>query len=1317
MRRPLKLAVGAVGVLLACVVLLIGAVLVAGNTDSGRAAIERLTYRLTDGQVRLSGLGGSFPSQLTLSHLELVDGEGAWLTADDVSLRWFPLRLLERRIAADTLHVTRLNFERTPISKSSGGTVSVPDIEVAHFALDSLRLGAPLVGTPATLAAQGNLHLRSLQDANADVEARRIGGDGEYSLQLRFDPARMDAALTVSEPASGPLENLLTLPGLGALSVRATLKGPRGAEQVEAAVHAGELQARIQGNVDLTHASADLAYDIDSPALAPRPDLAWARLALHGNWHGSLAAPSADGKLQIERLTVAGDTKISNLSADLAAADGTLELKALIQGLEIPGPEPRILSQDPVTLSASLRLGDASWPLELTASHRLATLHARAILAGQQQADIELRLPDLAPFARLAAQDVRGNALLKAQLKRQGNDATLALDASLGLDGGSASWIGVLGPRPTVQLTGALSAEDITLQQLKIEGRAASVTASASAARALPHELQARWQLQISNLTALSADLAGKMTLSGSLQGSPASVSSDANMTTTLSVRGSALGTVEAAVHARGLPASPSGTVEAHGTLDAAPLKIDVAVDRTAAGAFRALVHQAQWKSARVDGDLTVNTALTESRGQLNLHIAELGDFDRLLGVQISGNVEGTLGFDPAAGQPHARLKLDASQLAFGEVAGDVHLQAAGPADALNIDLSANLPQLYGKPAQLSAAALLNLHSNELRIASASSDYRGQTIRLLAPARLSFAHGVSVDTLRIGSQGAVFEVQGQLSPELDLQASLQHVSPSLVNTFLPELLAGGTLDAEAHLQGTPANPTGTVQLDASKILFADDAATGLPPVEIHGRAQLQGETAAVSAILAAGAASQLTLSGTTPLSSTAALDLKLGGKLDVGLANPLLEARGLHATGDLTIDASITGSAGAPQVGGGVSLARGSLRDYGRGINLSDINAQAVGSEGTLQIKSFKATAASGSVSVGGSIGVLQAGIPVDLKITAKNAQPIAGNIVTANLDADIHVSGTARKRLDVAGTIHVNRATIDIPNSLPPDVAVLDVRRRGQAAIQNDQQLVIGLDVGIHAPQQILVQGRGLDAELGGDLHIGGTTDDPAVSGGFDLQRGTFTLGTKLNFPSGYTQRVSFDSAGLRKKIDPTLEFTAQASFGENTISVHISGAADAPRFDLSSSTGQQQDEIMAMLLFNGENAASITALQAAQIAATLATLSGVGSGSGPNPLVRLQRTLGLDRLNVGSNTTTTATGATAGSGEAIEAGRYVSKRVYIEGKQTTTGTSQVQVDVDVTKHLKLQTRLGNGTATTQGTTPENDPGSSVGLSYQFEY
>lgn len=142
-----------------------------------------------------------------------------------------------------------------------------------------------------------------------------------------------------------------------------------------------------------------------------------------------------------------------------------------------------------------------------------------------------------------------------------------------------------------------------------------------------------------------------------------------------------------------------------------------------------------------------------------------------------------------------------------------------------------------------------------------------------------------------------------------------------------------------------------------------------------------------------------------------------------------------------------------------------------------------------------------------------------------------------------------------------------------------------------------------------------------------------------------------------------------------------------------------------------------MARLLF-GVPGAQLTALQLAQTGYALATLSGVGGEGSMNPLVKIQKSLGLDRLNVGAGTTTTTATGTENSGASIEAGRYISKRVYIEAKQSTTGTSQLQADVDLTKHLKLQTRLGNGTASSlQGTTPDNDPGSSIGLVYTFEY
>jgi translocation and assembly module TamB len=221
-------------------------------------------------------------------------------------------------------------------------------------------------------------------------------------------------------------------------------------------------------------------------------------------------------------------------------------------------------------------------------------------------------------------------------------------------------------------------------------------------------------------------------------------------------------------------------------------------------------------------------------------------------------------------------------------------------------------------------------------------------------------------------------------------------------------------------------------------------------------------------------------------------------------------------------------------------------------------------------------------------------------------------------------------------------------------------------------------------------------------------------VSGGFELQRGFFTLASsKLTFTNG---TVTFGGAGLKNKIDPTLDFTAQTQVADITAIVRITGLADSPKIELTSTPELPQDEILARVLF-GQGASQLSALQVVQIGTALATLSGGGGGSF-NPVAKIQKALGLDRLSVGGGTSTTgANGAQQSQGASIEAGRYVSSRVFVAVKESTTGASQLAVDVDLTKHLKVQTRLGNGNTTAQGTTPENDPGSSVGLAYQFEY
>jgi translocation and assembly module TamB len=1341
MRRALRITAWTLASIAALVVLAVVAVFIAGNTAPGRSMIERITFQLTAGMVKLAGLGGSLPSSLTLERLELHDHDGVWLSADRIALSWSPLQLLDGRIAVDDLHAARVDMERLPVPNGppSPQPVKVPHIEIARFSIDAVQLGAALVGRPATLSLKGGGGMRSLMDASADLEARRIdpGGDGEYTVHFKLDRARMDGTLVMHEPASGPLENILGLPGLGALSANLGISGPRNGERIVLDVRAGGATAKVAGTVNLATGAADLDYSIDAPEVSPRPDLKWRRVSLKGDWHGPFSSPVASGRLEVDRLELPGSLAVGGVRADLHARGGTVGVTGELDGLRIPGPDPSLLERDALKIDASMRLSEASHPLHVSAVHPLLALEADAVTAGAQRATLDLKLPNVAPLASMAGQDVRGTADVKARVERRSSDIALTLGIDATVSGGAARWIDITGRRLALELAGAVSDDAFTVERLKLTAGALRFSASGSAVRAPPasgavtaggaatagvggliKDLKARWDLGVSDLHAAAPMLAGTLEASGTIGGAPTALAADADMKTTVSIRGSPPGTLSATLRARGLPSAPSASIQVRGMLDGSPIDLAGSLARAGRTGLTARVERGEWKSVHLDGSWAMQSSVADSRGAVHVKVGQLADFNDLSGADLHGGLVGNVDLTPQGGETRARFDVKGEGLGVGRYSGTLHFSGEGSTSGVVAQLQLSTPDLEGYPAALSAGATVNLDAHALEVHDATATYHKLEVKLLTPARASYANGFAIEELKLGMQGAVLEVGGQLSPTLDMHASLSHVGPQTINAIVPDLVSSGTVEASLRLRGTPSDPEGRVSLAARGFHFASDEALGLPPLDLSAGAELAGEAATVDVRFTAGTAPLLRATGRVPFNPDGTYDLKIEGKMDLDVANSILGARGLRADGKLGVDASISGRRADPNIQGAITLADGDFRDYAHGFNLTGINAEVDGSEGALKIKSFNARAASGTVGLSGSVGVLQPHMPVDLKLTAVKAQAISSQVLTANLNADITVRGTAEEHLDVAGTIDVNRAVIGIPDSLPPDVAVLDVRRRGQQAQAAAKRLTVGLDITIRAPREVLVQGRGLDAEMGDSgggrsLRIRGTTAAPVVSGELQLIRGTFTLGsTLLTFDN--SSKVSFDGTGLKKNIDPTLDFTASSTVQGITAKLTISGYADSPKFDLSSPSGQSQDEIMALLLF-GEPAAQLTALQAAQAAAALATLSGIG-GSGGNPLTRLQKTLGLDRLSVASSTTTSVTGATESQGAAIQAGRYITRRVYIEGKQSTTGQSQVEVDVDLTRHLKLQTRLGNGTAI-QGTTPENDPGSSVGLSYQFEY
>ncbi|HEX8756021.1 MAG TPA: translocation/assembly module TamB domain-containing protein, partial [Steroidobacteraceae bacterium] len=1287
MPRAARIAAWSLGGLILLVLILIAAMVVIGNTAAGRRLLESETAKLTSGRVRIAGLAGKFPSDIELASLEMSDPKGVWMRAQGVSVLWSPFELFAWNMHVESLRIESAEVLRRPVSSppaakqnsSRSSSSSLPAINIDRMQIGTLVLEPAAAGLAARLNVHGDLHYRSAKNVRGSLVARRTNGTGDYEVTFGITRSTLSARLRLEEPAGGPLEHLLNVPDLGALSVVASLEGPRNAQRLALDAHAGQLSANANGTIDLVRRAADLSYSVSSPAMSPKPGLAWRRVLLQGRWVGPESAPHATGVLDIEGLELSDGTQLGSLKANLNADGRVLTLRATASGIILTGSQPQLLKGSPLEVDATWHLDAAGRPLELKVTHQLLDLTARAITAGSRSATFDLRLRDLGPLAAAYHQSIGGTMSLTGKVAEQGSTTTLDVSGTGDLAGSSMA-AKLLGSDARLHIAGSMTPATVNVDTLNVSGRALSVSAFGTAERSGPgassqliQSVRAHWQVSLPKLALIWPSAVGSLETSGTADGPLQSLTANVEARSTVAVRGSPPGTVQATLQAKGLPSSPSARVQAHGTFAGAPLRLQASLERAAGNTYHIVIPRVTWKSLAIDADLTAGRSLGSARGHLRLAMLHLADLQPLVGGTLQGGITANIDLTRGASEPNAKFVLMASNIVAGGISGDARLSAVGPLDGLRMELTARSPDLEGAPANLSAGARLNEVKKVLDLDRFEARYHGQTVHLISPSRVVFASGIRVRKLRLGAQRAIVAVDGELSPALDFRASIQHLDAALVDAFVPHLLAHGELNANAHLRGTRAAPVGAASLRLTGLKLANDAAQGLPAVNISGSARFRRRTTQVFAELDAGSGSRLTLSGTAPLGTTGAVALKVAGRLDVALMNPILEARGERAAGLLTVRASVSGTAHKPQIEGAVRLANGDLRDYAEGIHLQDINARLVGGRGVLRIASMTARAGPGHLSASGTVGVLQPGMPVEISLSARHIQPITNDILTANLDTHMKVAGTLRKRLDITGEVHVNKASITIPNGFPPSVQTLDVIRPGQAprpVAAVTPKLVIGLDITLNAPDAIFVQGRGLDAQLGGQLKVTGTSDDPQVSGGFRMIRGAFSLaGTNLKFTSG---KVSFNGQGLKGRIDPSLDFVAQSSVmytAPTTVTLSVTGFADAPKISLSSTPPLPQDDLLGLLLF-GKPASQLSTVQLAETGAALASLSGIGPGGGSgggskwNPLTWIKKAFGLNTLSVGSASPpggTTAAGGSQASGASITAGKYVSKRVYV--------------------------------------------------------
>ena len=1296
------------------------------NIGPGRLLVENLAARFTGGQVRLTGLHGRFPDALRLDHLEVWDAAGPWLNGDDIAFDWSPTALLRKHVVAQRLSAARLQVPRLPEASPNPAHSSQPftlplPIQIDIISLPRLELGAPVAGAAAILAVTGGGRLTSLDDGSLTLGIHRQDQPGDYQFSATLDPARVTATVDLAEPAGGLIAQRATLPDLGPLHLVGAIDGPRQALATHATLTAGPLKAAAHGTIDADHRSLTLDTTADAPAMTPRPDLHWDGAALRAHVSGPFTAPDVKAILNITALQAAG-AALAALDAKIEGDTGQLNVHALAHHLTLPAPASTLLEQAPLVIDGTVRLDDPAHPARFSLTHPLLTLTG-TVSGAAPTVEAKLMLPDLTPFAHLAHQDVRGHATITVQ----GTASHFDLTSSATLLPGTPNTIqALLGQEATFRAAIDRDASTFAVTALSLQGQAVTLTGNGHLEDGVT---KASLHLNLGRLSALAPQLQGALALDAEIIGPITGLTADITGHGTIATPGVPTGPLTLTAHATGLPGAPAGHMVIDGALAGAPIAVTLDFARDGSG-LEAHLQKADWKSVHAEAALHLQPGATLPQGTALLRASRLADLNPLLGQTLQGALSITSALDQqtvrlavdahdigtaAAHATHVTLQariadpttrplvtaaLVADGIAAGSTTGNARLDMTGPASALLTHLSSSL-RISGTETQVAAAATLDAVKRSLHLASAQATVRGETARLLAPATFDLGGGIAVDRLRLGLRQAVLDVAGRLSPALDATVLLRAPADTLA-ALAPETAADGQITLDASLKGVASAPSGTIKLAASAIRARGGPGRGLPPATLTAGATLKGGTALLDARLAAGPNSRLVITGRAPLGA-GPLDLHGTGVLDLALLDPVLTAAGRQVRGRLTVDGTATGRLSQPALTGTATLADGDLQDFTQGLRISHINGTLRGEGTRVLIQDLMGQAGPGTIGLRGSIG-LAADIPLDLTVQLRNAKPLASDRLTAAVDGDVTLRGTMAAPA-AGGTIRVSRADIQIPETLPASVAVLDVRRPGQKPRAPTVPTTVALDLTVQAPRAIFVRGRGVDAELGGTLHLGGTSLAPEIAGGFDMRRGTVSVaGTTLIFSRG---RVGFDGTGVTGKIDPTLDFTADSTAASTTATLAIGGYASAPKITLSSVPDLPQDEVLAFLLFK-RSSKELGPFQLAEIAAALANLTGVGGGVG-NPLERVRKGLGLDRLSVGSPSTTlgSTSASAASSAPTIEAGRYVANGVYIGAKQGTTGgQTGATVQIDITKGLKLETDAGTGTGS-----------NAVGLSYQFEY
>jgi len=208
-------------------------------------------------------------------------------------------------------------------------------------------------------------------------------------------------------------------------------------------------------------------------------------------------------------------------------------------------------------------------------------------------------------------------------------------------------------------------------------------------------------------------------------------------------------------------------------------------------------------------------------------------------------------------------------------------------------------------------------------------------------------------------------------------------------------------------------------------------------------------------------------------------------------------------------------------------------------------------------------------------------------------------------------------------------------------------------------------------AGSDLQVTGLGINSRWTTSLQIGGEADAPRFTGRAGLVQGNYDFAGRIFRLDRGTIRFRGESP-----TDPLLDIHAQADVQGLSATVNVGGTGLKPEITFASTPPMPQDELLSRILF-GTSITNLSAPEALQLASAVAALQ---SGSGSlDPINALRKAIGLDRLRI------VPADVTTGQKTAIGAGKYITRRLFVEVITDGQGYSATQVEYQMTRWLSL--------------------------------